>query len=127
MGYPGYPPYPGYPQPPAKPQQSAADLSISIVVIVMTVVIGAGGAFLGMFSLAFLDSCPPATCSVDGAVTAVMTAVGIAALVGLVGIIVTVVQLARHKLAWPFAVGTLVLCLAVLFVGGIAYSVAVGG
>jgi hypothetical protein len=122
MGYPGYPP-----PPPAKPQRSAADLTISIILIVSTVVIGAGGAFLGLFSLAFLDYCPPETCSVDGAVTAVTTAVGIAALVGLVGIIVTIVQLVRHKPAWPFAAGTLALCLAVLLFGGMAYSAAVGG
>jgi hypothetical protein len=34
----------------------------------------------------------------------------VAALVGLAGLVVTVVQLVRRKLAWPFAVGTLVLC-----------------
>ncbi|AQT81740.1 hypothetical protein B1R94_24555 [Mycolicibacterium litorale] len=126
MGHPGYPPYPGYP-PPAVPPRSAADLTISIIVMVLTVMVGAGSAFLGLLSLAFLDYCPPATCSVEGAVTAVLTAVGIAALVGLAGIIVTIVQLARRKTAWPFAVGTLVLCLVVLFFGGMAYSMAVGG
>ena len=56
-----------------------------------------------------------------------MTALGIAALVGLVGMIVTIVQLVRRKLAWPFAVGTFVLCVVVLFFGGMAYSAAVGG
>ncbi|MCX2928854.1 hypothetical protein ORI20_01110 [Mycobacterium sp. CVI_P3] len=126
MAYPGYQPHPGHP-PPAKPPRSAADLAISITVMVLTVVFGAAGAVLGLFALAFLDYCPPATCSVDGAVTAVMTAVGIAALVGLVGMIVTIVALARRKRAWPFAVGTLALCVVVFFFGGMAYSAAVGG
>ncbi|GAY18133.1 hypothetical protein [Mycobacterium sp. shizuoka-1] len=126
MGHPGCQPYPGHP-PQAPPPRSAADLAISIVLMVLTVVIGAGGAVLGLFSLAFLDYCPPATCSVSGAVTAVTTAVGIAAAVGLVGIIVTIVALARRKRAWPFAVGTIVLCLAALIGGGAAYSAAVGG
>jgi hypothetical protein len=127
MGYPGYAPYPGYPPPPAEPPRSAADLTISIVLMVLTVVVGAGGAFLGLFFLAFLDHCPPATCSVEGAVTSVLSAVAIMALVGLAGIVVTIIQLARRKRGWPFAVGTLVLCLVVLFFGGVAYVAAVGG
>ncbi|MCV7176211.1 hypothetical protein [Mycolicibacterium sphagni] len=128
MGYPGYPPpYPGYPPAPAKPPRSAADLTISIILLALTVVVGAGGAFLGLFSLAFLDNCPPATCSVEGAVTAVMTGVGVAALVALIGIIVTIVVLVAHKKAWPYAVGTLALTLAALFFGAVGFSAAVGG
>ena len=125
--YPGYPPYPGVPPPPATPPRSAADTTISIVVLVFTALLGIGAVFMGIFSLAFLDYCPPATCSADGAVTAVMSALAVAALVGLAGMIVTIVRLVRHKTAWPFAVGTLGLCLVVLFFGGMAYSVAVGG
>jgi lysylphosphatidylglycerol synthetase-like protein (DUF2156 family) len=123
MGY----PYPGYPPAPAEPPRSTADLTISIVVLVVTALLGIGAVFLGIFSLAFLDYCPPATCSAEGAVTAVMSALAVAALVGVVGMIVTIVRLVRHKTAWPFAAGTLGLCLVVLFVGGMAYSVAVGG
>lgn len=126
MGYPGYAPYPGYP-PPAEPPRSAADLTISIILMVSTVIVGACGAFLGLFSLAFLDHCPPATCSVEGAVTSLLSALAIMALVGLAGIVVTIVQLARRKRGWPFAAGTLVLCLVVLFFGGLAYVAAVGG
>jgi hypothetical protein len=116
----------GYP-PPAKPPRSAADVTISIIVLVFTALLGVGAVFMGIFSLAFLDYCPPATCSAEGAVTAVMSALALAALVGLAGMIVTIVQLVRHERAWPFAVGTLGLCLVVLFFGGMAYSLAVGG
>ena len=123
MGY----PYPGHPPAPAEPPRSTADLTISIVVLVFTALLGVGAVFMGIFSLAFLDYCPPATCSAEGAVTAVTSALAVAALVGLAGMIVTIVRLVRHKKAWPFAVGTLGLCLVVLFFGGMAYSLAVGG
>lgn len=129
MGYPGYPPHPGYgyPPPPAKPQRSAPDMVFSIILMVLTVVTVAVGGFLGLFFLAFLDSCPPATCSVDGAVTSVLTGVGVAALLGVAGIIFSIVQLVRRKQAWPFAVGTFALCVAVLFFGGVGFVTAVGG
>ena len=65
MGYPGYAPYPGYPPPPAKPPPSAADLAISIILLVVTVVVGVGGGFLGLFELASVNVCPRATCSVE--------------------------------------------------------------
>jgi len=125
--YPGYPPYPGFPPPPATPPRSTTDVTISVVVLVFTALLGVAAVFMGIFSLAFLDYCPPATCSADGAVTAVMGALGVAALVGLAGMIVTIVRLVRHKTAWPFAVGTMGLCIVVLFFGGMAYSAAVGG
>lgn len=76
--------------------------------------------------MAFLDHCPPATCSVDGAVTAVFTALLVAGGVGVVGMVLTVVLLVVRKTAWPFAVGTLVLCALVLFLGGVGYAAAVG-
>lgn len=76
--------------------------------------------------MTFLDNCPPATCSVEAAVTASMTTVAIAAVVGLAGIITTIVRLAMRKRAWPFAIGTLAACMAVFFVGAMAYTGAVG-
>jgi len=122
---PGYPAYPGYP--PAKPKVSTADLTVSIIVMVLTALLSTTAGFLGLLSLAFLDYCPPETCSAEGAVGAVLTALAIAGLVTVAGIIVTIVQLVRRKVAWPFAVGTLVLCLVVLAMGGVGYIAAVGG
>ena len=130
MGYPNPNPNPyPYPPPPypGTPQRSAADMTVSIITMVFIVLIGALAAFMGLFSLAFLDYCPPETCSVDGAVTAVMTTLAIAALVALIGMVVTIVRLTQRKPAWPFAVGTLGLCVAVLFGGVLAYTAAVGG
>lgn len=124
MGYPAPPPY-QYPYRP--PQRNAADVTVSIIVMVLTVLLGGMAAVMGVFSLAFLDHCPPATCSPEGAVSAVMGALALAALVGLTGIVLTIVALARRNTAWPFAVGTLMLCVLVLFSGAVAYSLAVGG
>jgi len=110
---------------PSPPRTNGADLTVSILLIVATVLTVGTGATMGLFSVAFLDHCPPATCSVDGAVTASMTTVAIAALVGLTGIITTIVRLATRKRAWPFAVGALATCVAVFLMGALAYVGAV--
>jgi hypothetical protein len=125
MGYPVQPPMP-YPPRPGRPPASAADVTISIVTLVLTVVLGAVATFFGVFSLAFIDYCPPESCSAEGAAIAVMTALAVAGLIGLIGMVLTIVALARRKLAWPFAVGTLGLCVVTLFVGALGYMTAVG-
>ncbi len=117
--------YPG-PRPPHPTPRSAADVAVSIAALVLTVLLGALAAFIGVFSLAFLDHCPPETCSVQGAVNAVFTALLVAAGIGIVGLAVTVVQLVRRKTAWPFGVGAFALCALTLFIGGVGYSAAVG-
>jgi hypothetical protein len=118
----GYPPVP-----PPKPPASGGDIAASIVVLVLTALLLAVAGFFGLFSLAFLDSCPPESCSVEGAVTAVMFGVGAALAVGLVGLVVTVVRLVRRKRGWPVAVATLALCAIAVFLGGVGYVIAVGG
>jgi sterol desaturase/sphingolipid hydroxylase (fatty acid hydroxylase superfamily) len=111
----------------AAPRRSTADVVISISLVVLTVLFGAGAAVMGFFLLAFLDHCPPATCSIDGAVTAVGTAVVAAVAIALVGFTVTVVALVRRKPAWPFALATFVLCGVAFVLGGVGYDAAVGG
>lgn len=123
MSY-GYPP-PGYPPP--KPPISGADLSISIAAMILTVIGGAGAAFMGLMMLAFTDYCPPETCHIDAAVTAMVAGLGIGALVAVAGIAVTIVQLVRRARAWPYAIGTLVLCGASCLLGMGGYILAVGG
>lgn len=122
MAYPGYPP-----SPPAGRPVSTGDVVVSVVVLVLTALAGALGAFLGVFSLAFLDYCPPESCSVDGAVSAVGTTLLVAFLIGVAGLVATIVALARRKPGWPFALGTFVLCLLTFAVGVLAYGAAVGG
>jgi hypothetical protein len=117
----GYPPIG-----PPKPTASGGDIAVSVTALILTVLLGAVASFFGLFSLAFIDSCPPASCSVEGAVTAVMLALGVAAVIGVVGVVVTVVQLFRRKRSWPFAVATLALCTITVFLGGVGYVLAVG-
>ena len=92
----------------------------------ITVLLGAVAAVFGLFSLAFLDYCPPESCSAEGAATAVGTALLIAFVIGVAGLVVTVVRLIRRKPGWPFAVATLVLCSVAVFLGGVGYAMAVG-
>jgi hypothetical protein len=118
--------YPSYPLPrPAKPPIATADLDISIGALILTVAFGVVAAAMGLFSLAFLDYCPPESCSAEGAAT-----VGIALLaafaIGVVGLVVTVIQLVRRRPGWPFAVATFVLCALAVVLGGVGYAMAVG-
>jgi hypothetical protein len=121
MGYPSYPP----PKPP-KPPVATHDLLISIGALVLTLALGVVAGAMGLFSLAFLDYCPPESCSVDGAVNAVGMALIIAFGIGVVGLALTIIQLARRKPGWPFAVGTFVVCGVAIFLGGVGYATAVG-
>jgi hypothetical protein len=116
---------PSYTATPPKPPVSGADIAISVTVLVLTGLMIAAGAFFGLFSLAFLDHCPPETCSEQGAVNAVATALFVATGIGVVGLIATIVQLFRRKRGWPFAVATFALCLIAFFFGGVGYSMAV--
>jgi hypothetical protein len=118
---------PGYPVAlPPKPPVARSDLWISIAVLVATAGLGAVASVLGLLSLAFLDYCPPESCSADGAVTAVGTTLIVAFVIGALGLVATIVQLARRRPAWPFAVSTLVLCMLALGGGVVGYGVAVG-
>jgi hypothetical protein len=122
MGQPSYPP-----ARPPKPPVATTDVSISVALLVITAVLGVISAAMGLFMLAFLDNCPPESCSAEGAVTAVGTALLVALAIGIVGAVVTVIQLFRRRPGWPLAAGTLALCLLTLFVGGVGYIVAVRG
>jgi hypothetical protein len=126
MGYPMPPilPYPEYPV--AAPRRSGVDITASIILLVLTVLLGVVAAFFGLFSLAFLDYCPPETCSVEGAVTAVLASLAVAGAVGIGGLVVTIIRLTRRRVAWPFALVTLGACTLVLLIGGVGFVTAVG-
>ncbi len=108
------------------PRVKGWDVAVSVTALVFTVMLGGLALLVGVFSLAFLDHCPPETCSADGAVTAVGATLGAAGLVGVAGLVTTLVRLARRRTAWPFAVGTLVVCLLTCMAGVVGYAAAVG-
>lgn len=118
MGHPSYPP--------PKPPIAGADLAISISALILTVIFGGAAAVMGLFSLAFLDYCPPQSCSAEGAATAVGTGLLAAFAIGVVGLVLTVIQLYRRKPGWPFAVATFVLCAVAVGLGGVGDAMAVG-
>lgn len=119
--------HPGYPAPlPQKRPVSGADIAASVVALVVTAGMIVVAAVFGLFSLAFLDHCPPESCSEQGAVNAVINALLIAAAIGVVGLVVTIVQLVRRERGWPFALGTFGLCLTTFVIGGFFYTMAVG-
>jgi hypothetical protein len=119
MGHPSYPPL--------KPPIAGTDLAVSIGALILTVLFGGGAAVMGLFSLAFLDSCPPESCSAEGAATAVWTALLAAFAIGVLGLVLTVIRLYRRKPGWPVAVATFVLCAVAVVFGVVGYVVAVGG
>jgi hypothetical protein len=118
--------YPSYPPQPPKPPIATTDLWVSIGALVLTVAFGVVAAAMGLFSLAFLDHCPPESCSAEGAATAVGTALLAAFAIGVVGLVATVIQLYRRKPGWPSAVATFVLCALAVVLGGVGYAMAVG-
>lgn len=121
MAHPSYPP----PRPP-KPPIAPSDLAASIGALILTVAFGVVAAAMGLFSLAFLDYCPPESCSAEGAATAVGIALLAAFVIGVVGLVVTVIQLNRRKPGWPFAVATFTLCALAVVLGGVGCAMAVG-
>ncbi|AYJ52233.1 hypothetical protein [Rhodococcus sp. P1Y] len=102
------------------------DVAVSMTALVFTLMFGGLAVLVGIFSLAFLDYCPPESCSADGAVAAVMVTLVAAGALGVAGLVATGVRLARRKTAWPFAVGTLVVCMLTCMAGVVAYASAVG-
>ncbi|WP_232677137.1 hypothetical protein [Nocardioides sp. R-C-SC26] len=104
---------------------STGDRVVSIVLIIGLVLTWALGSFLAFFFLVFLDYCPEATCSVDGAVTASLGTIAGTAPVTVVTVVATIVQLARGRRAWLVALlGELVL-IGGFVAGFVAYSAAV--
>jgi hypothetical protein len=88
--------------------------------------LGVVAAVFGLFSLAFLDHCPPESCSTDNAFTAVATALLVAVIIGVIGLVVTIVRLRARRPGWPFAIATLALCTIAFILGGVGYAAAVG-
>lgn len=46
--------------------------------------------------------------------------------IGVVGLVLTVIQLYRRKPGWPIAAATFVLCALAVVLGGVGYAMAVG-
>ena len=120
-----YSPYPPPPLPPGRPPTNTLDVTLTVIGLVLTVLAVSVWGFMGLFLLAFLDYCPPESCSAEGAFAAVATSVVAGGVVTLVGLVVAIVRLSRRKLAWPFAAGALLLCIVAAVLGVAGYAAAV--
>jgi hypothetical protein len=113
---------------PSTPERTRTgwDVALSVVFLVLATLVGIVGSFLAFVSLAFVDDCPPESCSVDGVVNAQFAAVLVVVLVGIVGLIATIVLLAARRRAWWVALLTLVLIVLALVAGWIGVTIAAG-
>ncbi|MGU3650925.1 hypothetical protein [Mycolicibacterium sp. A43C] len=116
-----------YGYPPQKPPVSGIDMAISITALLLAVAGGAVAAFFGIFFMAFTDYCPPATCHIDAGISAMFAGFITAGVLWVAGTVFTIVRLVRRSRAWPFAIGTLVLCCGACVAGIAGYIIAVGG
>lgn len=109
-----------------KPPLIKWDVVLSCCVLAAGTIMVVLGAFVGVFAVAFLDYCPPETCSADGAFASVAGGLAVAGVIGTAGLVVSIVRITRRRISWPFAVGALVLSLVALAVGATAFADAVG-
>ncbi len=98
----------------------------SIAVLVVAAVVIYVGVLVGVFALALLDSCYAPRCSENAVWTAVVAPLVVAVVLGLAGMVATIVRLARRRPAWPFALGALVAVVIVMAAGVVAYTASVG-
>ena len=101
------------------------DIAVSIAVLLI------GGGFLvvaaviDLFSAALAGRCPVATCSAGVAVASLGISWFVMFLLLIMGNVITIVSLVRHRQAWWIALITLVLVVAVWITGFVLYSQAV--
>jgi hypothetical protein len=106
-------------------RRKAWDIALSVVFLVLATLVGIVGAFFAFLGLAFIDYCPPG-CSVDAAVNAQIAAVIGVVVIGIVGLIATIVLLVTRRRAWWVALLTLVLIIVALVLGWVGETIAVG-
>ena len=112
------------PVPPAR-RAKGWDIALSIVLLVLAGSAFGVGAFVAVFSLAFLDYCPPETCSSDGAAAAQIGGGFVIALLALVGTVATIILLALRRRGWWVALLTLVVTILGWVGAFVLYAVAV--
>jgi uncharacterized membrane protein len=102
------------------------DIALSVFLLLLAAVVGVVGTILAFVSIAFIDNCPPETCSVDGAVGAQFTAALVVILAFVAGLIATIVALATRRRGWWLGLVTVFLVLLSWVLGFVGYFAAVG-
>jgi uncharacterized BrkB/YihY/UPF0761 family membrane protein len=102
------------------------DIALSVFLLLLAATLGVVGSILAFVSIAFIDNCPPESCSVDGAVSAQFTAALLVILAFVAGLIATIVALATRRRGWWVALLTAVVVLVIWVLGFVGYFTAVG-
>ena len=101
------------------------DIAVSMAVLLT----GAGflvvAAVIDLFSAVLVGRCPVATCSAGAAVASLGISWFVMFLLLIMGNVLTIVSLVRHRRAWWIALLTLVLVAAAWITGFVLYSQAV--
>tara|TARA_R110000868_G_scaffold280573_1_gene540800 strand:- start:30105 stop:30443 length:339 start_codon:yes stop_codon:yes gene_type:complete len=106
--------------------RSVWDIALSILLLILTALIGVFGALLATVTFATLGTCV-GDCSLDGATSALFLAGAAAVIVVAAGVIGTVVALVHRRRAWWVALLTLIGVILVWVAGFLLYGVAVSG
>jgi hypothetical protein len=102
------------------------DIILSVIIWLITGAFIGISAFISIVSLAFVDYCPPQSCSSEAAFSCLFAA-GVASLVvAIAGLIGGLVRMFQGRTSWWMTVGAFVLCVACWLVGFVTAARAVG-
>jgi uncharacterized BrkB/YihY/UPF0761 family membrane protein len=79
---------------------SGWDVAATSTLLVVTVAAVALATLLQLFSIAFIDYCPPETCDSTAGVVSQLVVFGAMGLVALAAVVIGVVRLVRRRRAW---------------------------
>ncbi len=101
------------------------DIAVSIAVLLTGGGFVVVAAVIDLFSAVLMGRCPVATCSAGAAVASLGISWFVMFLLLIMGNVLTIVSLVRHRQAWWIALLTLVLVAAAWIIGYVLYSQAV--
>ncbi|MFP5072492.1 hypothetical protein ACLFMI_22850 [Pseudonocardia nantongensis] len=102
------------------------DVALSGCALALTGMLIALGMFGGVFLVAFLDYCPPKTCSSSQILVSVAGSLAVAVAAGIAGLAMTVLRIVERRISWPFAVIALVITVVAIAFGALDYVSAIG-
>ncbi|ALE78124.1 hypothetical protein ACIGG9_16760 [Pseudonocardia alni] len=102
------------------------DAALSGAALAVTGMLVALGVFGAVFLVAFLDYCPPRTCSSSAVLVSVGGSLVVAAAAGIAGLAMTVLRVVERRPAWPFALATLAVTGCAVVFGAVHYASAIG-
>lgn len=111
---------------PNPPRAKPEDLAATVSLLVISVLAAFFGAIMLLFSVAFIDHCPPETCSLDAAWLSMNAGQAFMLLSLVVGIALSIWRLVKRKIAWRIALTTLVAVILSAVLGFVAVVISAG-